>query len=107
MSERKRYPSASRRCTQAPTSAAGSTTSVVSPCASTTSTSPGVASRVIVCASVEPTALGPDAPDLVCGWDSRLHGLVEADDALHQLLGPGGAARHVDVDGNDLVDALD
>src|SRR5262245_24867971 len=32
--------------------------------------------------------------------------VVEHQDAVHERLGPRGAARHVDVDGHDLVDAL-
>src|SRR5215218_8581379 len=47
MSERKSKPSSSRRYVQASTSRAGSTTSVVSPCASLRSTSPGTPSKVI------------------------------------------------------------
>ena len=35
-----------------------------------------------------------------------LDALLEQDDALEQRLGAGRAARHVDVDGDDLVDAL-
>src|SRR5205823_13377675 len=47
-----------------------------------------------------------DPADLVGSRDARLHALVQADDSLHQTLRPGRAAGDVDVDGDDLVDAL-
>src|SRR6187402_3777407 len=48
-----------------------------------------------------------DSADLVRGRDAGSDLLVEADDALDQRLGPRRAARHVDVDREDLVDALE
>ena len=48
-----------------------------------------------------------DPADLVGGRNAGLDLLVQADDALHQRLGSRRAAGHVDVDRDDLVDALE
>src|SRR6266496_2094253 len=104
MSERMLKPRRSRRWRAASTSFAGPTTTVVSPCASLTSTSPGTRSKLMCQPSVGRSRSDP--ADLVRGRDAGHHLLVEADDALHQRLRPGWAARHVDVDRHDLVDTL-
>ena len=96
MSARKSKPCSSRRLVAASTSRPGSTTSVVSPWASRTSTSPGTPSQLSSPPRGARRRAGP-RPDL----------LVEADDPLHQRLRPRRAAGHVDVDRDDPVDALE
>src|SRR6266516_4191225 len=98
MSERKLKPSASRRCVHASISRAGSTTSVVSPCASRNATSPGTASKLSSrspersdgtnqsrgkCAAFF-AALGGDSPNLVGRRHARLDLLLQPDDPLDE-----------------------
>ena len=52
----------------------------------------------------QPTTMG--SPFQRSAMSSLLDALLEQHDALEQGLGPGRAAGHVDVDGDDLVDAL-
>src|SRR3954470_24950637 len=83
---------------------AGSTTSVVSPYASLRSTSPGTPSKVI--SRPEPEFSTRHSADLVRRRDARLDLLLEPDDALDERFRARRAAGHVDVDRDDLVDAL-
>src|SRR3954464_15700486 len=116
-------PCSSRRCVQASTSQAGSTTKVVSPKASASETSPGTSLKVMW--ALPSAAMGQSSPaenvqhfsrkrpllchsaDLVGRRHAGLNPLMQPDDPLHQALGPRGAARDVDVDRQDLVDALE
>src|SRR5207237_10106108 len=56
------------------------------------------------CSSVSADDNGLPSPAL--GHVLGLDALLAQHDALEQRLGPGRAARHVHVDGDDLVDAL-
>ena len=103
-SERKLKPCSSRRWVHASTMRAASTTSVVSPCASTVSTSPGTPLRTPSSCHRRHWA----TPRICVGRrHARLDLLVQPDDALHQRLRPRWAPGHVDVDRHDLVDALE
>src|SRR5690349_20045162 len=120
MSDRKVKPCSSRRCNDASTSRAGSTTSVVSPYASFTSTRPGVRLKFIPspkpCERSNPTPRkvrssvrrysACHSAELVCRRHARKYLLVQAENPLHQRFGPRWTTRHVDVDRDDLVHAL-
>src|SRR5436190_2603379 len=111
MSERKLKPSSSRAYSAAACMRAGSTTSVVSPCASLISTRPGTPLKVTRSPERGDGSnhglSACDSADLVSRRDAGEHLLVEPQDALHQRLRPRRATRNVHVDRDDLVDALE
>src|SRR5689334_896534 len=120
MSERKLNPRSSRRYSDASTSRGGSTTSVVSPCASLTSMRPGMPLKFIPSpersdgSNLSPRKMhsifrGSSACDpaqLVRRRYAGHHLLVQADDPLHERLRTRRTTGHVDVDRDDLVHAL-
>ena len=95
-SERKLNPSSSRRCVQASTIRAGSTTSVVSPYASFVSTSPGTASYITRRPRGSRRRAGLRPVTFSC---SRTMPSIKR-------FGSGRAPGYVDVDRDDLVHAL-
>src|SRR5919108_3674628 len=114
MSARKLKPSSSRQYRAASSSRSVSTTTVVSPYSSASRTKPGMRSHATTLAAF-PTENAKHfsrqsrgrLADLVRGRHSGEDLLLQADDALEERLRPRRAARHVDVHGDDLVDALE
>src|SRR5437763_2469904 len=120
MSARKSKPTSSRRYRAASSSRAGSTTIVVSPYPCSTSTRPGTRLKVIgppersdgstphprKMRSIFRASSACDLAHFVRGRNAGEHALVQPDDAFHQRLWAWWTARDIDVDGDDLVDAL-